>query len=281
VRPICSLTSAGRPSAARSNASMDRSKSKVEEMSGLRSTFAGADEVQRSFVHIGIAEDGLDPQFLADRAANVEGHRLDGNAHKHDRARGAGEADRALNRLRCAACVKHDVATPAAGLALHLIEEVALGDVDRDNSRMAAGDAELRLMHITQQNFAAAPTSAARATMMPIGPAPSTTATSPGLMRARVVARVPTAKGSTIAPSWNVTLSGSLKVKAAGWTTEPVSQPWIGGVAQKGHLGIDIVDAEPRRLGAEVGNARLHADPIASGSERTLAPISVTVPDAS
>ena len=35
---ICSLTSAGRPSAARSKASIERSKSKVEEISGLRST---------------------------------------------------------------------------------------------------------------------------------------------------------------------------------------------------------------------------------------------------
>jgi hypothetical protein len=29
-------------------------------------------------------------------------------------------------------------------------------------------------------------------------------------------------------------------------------------------LGIDIIDAEPRRLGPEVWHARLHADPIAN-----------------
>ncbi len=72
---------------------------------------------------------------------------------------------------------------------------------------------------------------------MPIGPAPLTTATSPGLILALVAACMPTATGSTMAPSAKLTLSGSLKVKAAGWTTVGRSTPWIGGVAQKRTAG--------------------------------------------
>jgi len=63
------------------------------------------------------------------------------------------------------------------------------------------------------------PASAASATMMPIGPAPMTTARSPGAIRALDAAWSPTANGSTIAASAKDTLSGSLKVKDAGWIT--------------------------------------------------------------
>ena len=77
------------------------------------------------------------------------------------------------------------------------------------------------------------PASAASATMMPIGPAPITAATSPGTIRARAAACMPIANGSTIAPSAKLTFSGSLKVKAAGWTAKGASTPWTGGVAQK------------------------------------------------
>ena len=63
------------------------------------------------------------------------------------------------------------------------------------------------------------PASAASATMMPIGPAPITTARSPGAILAFDAACRPTAKGSTIAASAKETLSGSLKVNAAGWMT--------------------------------------------------------------
>src|ERR1700684_2670452 len=105
----------------------------------LQVDLAGTNEVQRSFVHIGVTEDGFDPQFLADRAGNVEGYRLDGNAHEHDRARGAGKVHRSFDRLRRAARVKHDVGAPATCLAFNRIKEITLGDVDRDNSRIAAG----------------------------------------------------------------------------------------------------------------------------------------------
>ena len=54
------------------------------------------------------------------------------------------------------------------------------------------------------------------ATMMPIGPAPMTTAVAPGLIWAFVAACMPTANGSTMAPSASETCAGSLKVKAAG-----------------------------------------------------------------
>ena len=63
------------------------------------------------------------------------------------------------------------------------------------------------------------PASAASATMVPIGPAPITTPRSPGAIFALEAACSPTANGSTIAASAKDTLSGSLKVKAAGCTT--------------------------------------------------------------
>ena len=56
------------------------------------------------------------------------------------------------------------------------------------------------------------PASAAIATIVPIGPAPMTTAVSPGVIFALVAACMPTANGSTMAPSAKLTLSGSLKV---------------------------------------------------------------------
>ena len=46
-----------------------------------------------------------------------------------------------------------------------------------------------------------------------------------------------TASGSTIAPSARLTLSGNLKVKAAGWTTVGRKTPCTGGVAQKRTAG--------------------------------------------
>ena len=52
-------------------------------------------------------------------------------------------------------------------------------------------------------------------------------------MRARAAACIPMANGSTIAPSAKLTASGSLKVKAAGWTVNGASTPCTGGVAQK------------------------------------------------
>ena len=56
------------------------------------------------------------------------------------------------------------------------------------------------------------PARAAIATIVPIGPAPMTTAVSPGAILALAAACMPTANGSTIAPSAKDTLSGSLKV---------------------------------------------------------------------
>ena len=69
------------------------------------------------------------------------------------------------------------------------------------------------------------PANAASATMMPIGPAPITAATSPGTIRALAAACMPMANGSTIAPSAKLTASGSLNVKAAGWTVKGASTP--------------------------------------------------------
>ena len=81
------------------------------------------------------------------------------------------------------------------------------------------------------------PASAASAVTIPIGPAPITTATSPGRMRALLAACIPTASGSTIAASSKPTLSGIRKVNAAGWTTDGRSTPCTGGVAQKRTAG--------------------------------------------
>ena len=54
------------------------------------------------------------------------------------------------------------------------------------------------------------PARAASATMMPIVPAPITTAMSPGAILALDAACIPIANGSTRAPSAKLTLSGSL-----------------------------------------------------------------------
>lgn len=81
------------------------------------------------------------------------------------------------------------------------------------------------------------PASAARAVTTPIGPAPITSAISPGLIPALVAACMPMAKGSTMAPSAKLTLSGNLNVKAAGWMTVSRRQPCTGGVAQKRTAG--------------------------------------------
>src|SRR5580704_7749923 len=118
----------------------------------LQVYLARTDEVERALIHIGVAEDGLDPQFLADRAGNVEGHRLDRNAHQHNRACGAGKAYRPFDRLRRAARIKHHVGAPPARLAFQRIKEITLRDVDRDNSWITAGDVELRLMDVAEEN---------------------------------------------------------------------------------------------------------------------------------
>ena len=76
---------------------------------------------------------------------------------------------------------------------------------------------------------------AARATRvisMPIVPAPITTAVSATLSDALSTECTATASGSTNAPSSSDTLSGSLNVNAAGWTTLGRITPWTGGVAQ-------------------------------------------------
>ena len=78
---------------------------------------------------------------------------------------------------------------------------------------------------------------AASTVTRPIGPAPMTTAMSPGLICALTVPWTPTASGSTMAPAAKETLSGSLKVKSAGWTTDGRRTPWTGGVAQKRTAG--------------------------------------------
>ena len=71
----------------------------------------------------------------------------------------------------------------------------------------------------------------------PIVPAPVMTAMSPGLICALVEACTPVASGSTIAACFSETLSGSLKVKSAGWTTSGRRMPCIGGVAQNRTAG--------------------------------------------
>ena len=71
----------------------------------------------------------------------------------------------------------------------------------------------------------------------PMGPAPMTRPMSPGLTAALVAPWTPTARGSTMAASAKLTLSGSLKVKSSGWTTVGRRMPWMGGVAQKRTAG--------------------------------------------
>mmetsp|Transcript_1985 Transcript_1985/g.6225 ORF Transcript_1985/g.6225 Transcript_1985/m.6225 type:complete len:230 (-) Transcript_1985:295-984(-) len=87
--------------------------------------------------------------------------------------------------------------------------------------------------------------SAVRHVSIPMGPAPTTHAISPGLIWALVQECMPTASGSTRAASSNETWSGILNVKLAGCTTDGRRHPWplahagsassfgwYGGVAQ-------------------------------------------------
>ena len=90
---------------------------------------------------------------------------------------------------------------------------------------------------------------AASAVTSPIVPLPTTTPTSPGTIRALPAACIPTASGSTIAPSAKLTLSGSLKVRSAGCTTDGVRQPCTGGVAQKRTAGSRLY--RPSRVARE------------------------------
>ena len=122
---------------------------------------------------------------------------------------------------------------------------------------------------------------AARMVTMPIGPAPITTARSPGWICALVAACTPTASGSTIAPAASETLSGSLKVKSAGWTTVGRRMPCTGGVAQKRTAGSRLY--LPRRAarldGSGMPGSMQTRSP--SLSPRTSRPISTTTPAAS
>ena len=76
------------------------------------------------------------------------------------------------------------------------------------------------------------PAKAARAVTIPIGPQPITNPIWPGFILAFVAPCIPTARGSTIAPSPKDKLSGILNTKSAGNITSGTKQPWIGGVAQ-------------------------------------------------
>ena len=116
---------------------------------------------------------------------------------------------------------------------------------------------------------------------MPIGPAPLTTARSPGCTCAFVAACMPTASGSTMAPAAKLTLSGSLKVKSAGWTTVGRSTPWTGGVAQKRTAGSTLY--LPSRAALLVGSGMPGSMQTRSPSfsSCTPRPTSTTVPAAS
>ena len=126
VMSICSLTSAGTPFRGALEG-LDRAleiEGRGDER--LEVDLARADEVERPLVHIGVAEDRLDPQLLADRARNIERDGINRNADQDDRARRTGKADRALDRLRGAARVEHDIGAPISGLRLHGLGKIAL-----------------------------------------------------------------------------------------------------------------------------------------------------------
>ena len=83
-----------------------------------------------------------------------------------------------------------------------------------------------------------------------------------------------------MAPAPSDTLSGSLNVKSAGWTTVGRRTPWTGGVAQKRTAGSRLY--LPRRVGRLPGSgipgSMQTRSPIAS--EVTAEPTSTTSPDA-
>src|SRR5699024_4205032 len=78
----------------------------------------------------------------------------------------------------------------------------------------------------------APPARAASAVMIPMVPAPTTAATSPGGISALGAAYMPTANGSIRAPSAKLRPWGGLEGYAAEGTTASTRQPGTGGVAK-------------------------------------------------
>ncbi len=120
--------------------------------------------------------------------------------------------------------------------------------------------------------------------MMPIGPAPITTATSPGAIRALAAAWRPSREGLDHRPfRVKETLLGSLNVKAAGCTTSGVRAAMHRRRVKEHHARVDIVEAE---LGGarsvRSGMPGFHAHPVRpAGSPGAALPTSTTVPAAS
>ncbi len=145
-------------------------------------------------------------------ADDVETDRLDRQADNDDAAPGRG---RSMIVSQAFGEPEHSKTTSAPQPSVSretLFGKVLLADIDRNDALVLRGDIELRLGEISDDHPGAAPARAASATIVPIGPAPSTTAVSPGASFALVAACMPTAKGSTMAPSAKLTLSGSLNV---------------------------------------------------------------------
>uniref|UniRef100_A0A0A9E2G7 Sdh1 n=1 Tax=Arundo donax TaxID=35708 RepID=A0A0A9E2G7_ARUDO len=73
---------------------------------------------------------------------------------------------------------------------------------------------------------------AASSVTRPMGPAPMMSTPFSGPTSARRHACTPTLRGSHMAPSSRLTLSGSLKHRSPGCTIWLASEPWTGGVAK-------------------------------------------------
>ena len=202
---------------------------------------------------------------MLDRGGNVERHGFDRNADQHDCARRTDDAHRALDRLRRAARVEHDVGAPATGLVLDHIKEIALGDVDRDDPWVSARDVELRLVDVAEENPAASPRKR-RQRDHDADRACAEHDRDIARLDARPRRRLHAdGEGFDHRALFERDVVGKLEGEGRGVDDRACEAAVDRRRRPEGHFWVDIVDAEPRRLGAEVRHAWLHADAVTDG----------------
>ena len=174
-------------------------------MKGFTSIFPALHQGKCPREDMRIAKNAFDPRLLC-----LHGHNIKGNRGKRDTDvyHATTRTERFKQTLHCARIAtgfKNYIRSPAVRSLSQHVGKILIPYIHRSDSR--------------------------------IGPAPMTTAISPARIRALLAPCIPTASGSTIAPSAKETLSGNLKVNAAGCATVVRKQPCMGGVAQNRTAG--------------------------------------------
>ena len=142
---------------------------------------AGGQHRDRARVDVGVAEDVLDPRLLDLRRDHVVADRLARHADIDHAPAGADQVEHLGRGPLVAGALEHDVGTPAVGLGHHRVGELAAADVDAGRRRRASRRVpSLGSCTSLMSTRLQPPARAASAQTMPIGPAPITTARSPG-----------------------------------------------------------------------------------------------------